>query len=68
MSTIYIDRDGDEWKKNCSGCAHRNERKPPNNTTYCDSLQEFITDCGRFSEYYSQYPNSCPNFLPRNNY
>jgi hypothetical protein len=68
MSTIYIDRDGDEWKKNCNGCSSRNERKPPNNATYCDALREFLNEQRQFSQYYSQHPNSCPHFRPRCNY
>jgi len=65
MSTIYIDRDGDEWKKSCSGCSKRNENRQSSNRTYCDALREYLSDGGQFSSYYHQYPNSCSSFYPK---
>ena len=63
MSTIYIDRNGDEWKKNCSGC-HRRTSKD-GGRTYCEGFSEFLSDNRQFSNYYNQYPNSCPHFAPK---
>jgi hypothetical protein len=65
MSSIYVDRDGDEWKKNCRGCSQRYSK---DGKTYCEALREYTSDHGEFSKYYSQYPNSCPYFYPKNNY
>ena len=69
---IYVDREGFEWRKSCSGCAFRTNVDPIN-STYCSSYKKYLVDkmnsdgsASPFSDYYeaSLNDNDCPNYRP----
>lgn len=66
MGTIYIDRDGDEWKKSCYYCSHRNSHKilAGKEKTYCDKLRESLDERAQFYAYDQASPNDCDFFAP----
>lgn len=66
MGTIYIDRDGEEWKKNCGYCCHKDSHKiiAGKENTYCEKLRESLNDRAKFYAYYQENPNECDSFSP----
>lgn len=66
-STVYVDSDGFEYKKNCAfKCVNNINRSYPgtdNNATYCKAYHQFL-DSEPFSTYYGLRAHDCPYFVP----